>query len=95
MNKAETASFSNEVAIYKEELNLTIHSEEIDKLGERNEKINVEDANEIKSKYIPSFNKEKYSEKLVIKNDKLVYIGKIMKKNIEELKRMIYYQMMN
>lgn len=95
LNKAETASFSNEVAIYKEELNLTIHSEEIDKLGERNEKINVEDANEIKSKYIPSFNKEKYSEKLVIKNDKLVYIGKIMKKNIEELKRMIYYQMMN
>lgn len=84
LNKAETASFSNEVAIYKEELNLTIHSEEIDKLGERNEKINVEDANEIKSKYIPSFNKEKYSEKLVIKNDKLVYIGK---NNEEEYRR--------
>lgn len=76
LNKAETASFSNEIAIYKEELNLTIRSEEIDKLGERNEKINVEDANEIKDKYIPSFNKEKYSGKLVIKNDKLVYIGK-------------------
>ena len=41
LNKAETASFSNEIAIYKEELNLTIRSEEIDKLGERNEKINV------------------------------------------------------
>lgn len=76
IEKANGASFETEIAKYKEELELSIGVEQIDTLGSRTKKINTEDANKIKSKYIPSFNKEKYSGKIIIKDDKLVYIGK-------------------
>lgn len=76
IEKANGASFETEIAKYKEELELSIGIEQIDTLGNRIKKINAEDANKIKSKYIPSFNKEKYSGKIIIKDDKLVYIGK-------------------
>lgn len=74
LNKADSAKFNSEIAKYKEELNLEILNEEATNLGDRSEKINVTEGDEIK-KYIPSFDKGKYEGKLIIRNDKLVYIG--------------------
>ena len=84
LKQAGKASFDSEMSKYKEELNLKISSEQIDSLGKRSEKINCENANEIKRKYIPSFDEGKYGGKLVIKNDKLIYVGQGEKEEYEK-----------
>ena len=75
LKQAGKAGFDSEMSKYKEELNLKISSEQIDGLGRSSEKINCENANEIKRKYIPSFDEGKYGGKLIIKNGKLIYVG--------------------
>lgn len=84
--KTTESRFKSEIKQYEEELKLSIHEDEIEKLGNRTEKFNVRRkqydetndgiknfTNEMKNK-IPSFSM-KYANKLEIKNDKLIYMG--------------------
>ena len=85
LTKSSSVQFKSDVKQYEEELRLSIHSEEIEALGNRTNVINVpkkyittgeenENYTTDMVKYIPSFNISKYGNKLEIRNDELVYI---------------------
>lgn len=80
------SAFKNEIKQYEEELKLSIYEDQIEKLGNRTEKFNVQKSsydndnlfiNAMKVK-IPSFD-EKYVGKLEIREDQLQYTGNDLK----------------
>ena len=86
IEKTIASAFKNEIKQYEEELKLSIYEDQIEKLGNRTEKFNVQKSsydndnlfiNAMKVK-IPSFD-EKYVGKLEIREDQLQYTGDDLK----------------
>lgn len=85
LTKTSDAQFKTEIATYKEELKLSILTDEVGTFANRTDKFNETEYSKIKQ-LIPSFNK-KYENILVIQDDKLVYKGNdvnLYRKAIEE-----------
>ena len=78
VENAKEATFKEDVRTFQDELAMTISKEYIDLQGQRDEKITTSDFAIIKSK-IPSFT-EKYKDKFVIENDKLVATDELTEK---------------
>ena len=74
LSKTSDAQFKTEIAQYKEELKLSILTDEANTYSNREQKFNETEYNKIK-RLIPSFSR-KYDNVLVIEEDKLVYKGK-------------------
>ena len=78
VESAKEATFKEDVRAFQDELALTVLKEYTDFQGQRDSKITTSDYNEIKEK-IPSFT-EKYKDKFVIENDKLVATDELTEK---------------
>ena len=73
--KGQEANFKTDIATFQEDLRVSIYNDYIERNGQRKEedKFTTSEYIEIK-KIIPSF-KEKYKNKIAIKEDELIYIG--------------------
>ena len=73
VSSAKEATFKQDVRSFQEELSMYIGNENIKDIQENREKITVIDDLDDMDKYISGYNKKKYSEKLGIEDDELVY----------------------
>ena len=78
VESAKEATFKEDLRTFQDELALTISKEYTDLQGQRDSKITTSDYNVIKEK-IPSFT-EKYKDKFIIENDKLVGTDELTEK---------------
>ena len=77
VESAKEATFKEDVRSFQDELAMTVAKEYTDKQGQRDEKISTSEYGKIKE-CIPSFS-EKYKDKFVIKEDKLVGTDELTK----------------